>query len=522
MGWAKPKETRDQLVLFAEKLDDAVPRNHSVRILWGILQRIDWSCWEDKYVLLKGQPPIHPSILAGVILYGILKRIRTTRGLEEALTVRMDFRWLAEGRSIDHTTLAKFRQSNGKALCDLFVQVGMVAQQMGELPLATLGYDGTRLRASNRRSGTRTPAELREARAALAQEFAAHAEADARAQAGEDQAFDAAAAADHDRRGQQLQRQCEQIDAALAELEWIESEGKKIPARLPITDPQSRVAPNKEGGYAPNYNPTATVDIDSGLIVDADVIRGTDEQSHMLAAVQRVRENFLADDPAGPDRPIELLADGLMATGENIVGCEAKNIEYYSPAGPSNPAYREDPTQPIAADQIDQLPLRGKKPKPGEEDQRTFDKAAFLYDLELDMFFCPMGKKLERRSQTKDHRGDERHIYRAAKSDCTGCPLKGRCFKDARDRTGRRIECGEHETAKQVHTAEMQSEEARAKYARRAASTERPFAIIKRVFGARAFLTRGIENVRQEWRWLTIGFNLHRLLGLTAAQSRPP
>ena len=34
----------------------------------------------------------------------------------------------------------------------------------------------------------------------------------------------------------------------------------KNPAQVPTTDPDSKVMPNKEGGYAPNYTPTATTD----------------------------------------------------------------------------------------------------------------------------------------------------------------------------------------------------------------------------------------------------------------------
>ena len=34
-------------------------------------------------------------------------QIRSSRALEEALRVRLDFRWLAEGRVIDHTTLRR-------------------------------------------------------------------------------------------------------------------------------------------------------------------------------------------------------------------------------------------------------------------------------------------------------------------------------------------------------------------------------------------------------------------------------
>ena len=77
-----PPENRNQIVLFPEKLDDAISPDHPVRLLDDILRRIDWSAWEAKYVLVRGQPPIHPRVIASVILYGILKRIRTTRALE--------------------------------------------------------------------------------------------------------------------------------------------------------------------------------------------------------------------------------------------------------------------------------------------------------------------------------------------------------------------------------------------------------------------------------------------------------
>ena len=305
----------------------------------------------------------------------------------------------------------------------------------------------------------------------------------------------------------------------MAEIARIEAEGKKVPDRLPITDPHSRVAKNKQGGFDPNYTPTVTVDVNSGLIVDGDVISGTDEQSHMIEAVNRARENFSQDDP---DQAVEVLADGLMATGSNISECPQHNLEFYSPAGPENPAYREDPSEPLDPAKIEQLPLRGKKPKQGEQDTRTFDKSAFFYDAERDVYWCPMGKQLERYTETHDHRGDTRYGYRAAKSDCAACELKDRCFKNSRNQYGRRIECGEHEVAKQAHTAKMQTPEARQKYALRAASTERPFAVIKQVFGAREFLTRGLDRVRNEWRWLTIACNLHRLLGLEPHRSRAP
>lgn len=518
MDWSRATERREELVLFPTKLDDVISGEHPIRLLDAILQKVDWTQWEAKYKLSKGMPPIHPRILAGVVLFGLQRRIRTSRGLEDALNVRTDFRWLAEGRSIDHTTICKFRQNNSEALKDLFVQIGLIAREMGHMRLQQLGYDGTRIRASNRRSGTRTPSELQQAKTELEAQFQEHQKAIEDAQNKEDQAFDTARQIDGSKKKQSLQDQIDKIDKAIGELKAIEEEGKQVPDRIPITDPESRIAKNKEGGFAPNYNPTVTVDVESGLIANCDVIRGTDEQNHMVEAVEKVREDF----QLSQDKSIDVLADGLMATGENISQCNEKNIQFFSPSGGENPAYREDPSQPLSDEQIAKLPLRGPAPKNGEADTRTFDKSAFLYDAEKDVYSCPTGKILERYYESKDHRGDARFGYRADKQTCADCPLKDKCFKNSRDQYGRRIESGEHEKAKQAHAAKMQQPESKETYKNRAAATERPFAIIKQVFGARTFLTRGLEKVRDEWRWLSCACNMFRLMHLIQPRSGAP
>jgi transposase len=76
--------------------------DHNVRLLDDILDRMDWSPWEAGYRGRLGQPPIPPRVLTGAILYGLLTRIRSSRRLEEALSVRLDFMWLVEGRTINN------------------------------------------------------------------------------------------------------------------------------------------------------------------------------------------------------------------------------------------------------------------------------------------------------------------------------------------------------------------------------------------------------------------------------------
>lgn len=90
MRWAAVGLDRRQAVLFPERLDEAVPAGHAVRLLDEVLRRLDWSTWEAAYKEVPyGRPPIHPRRVAGVMLYGLLVKLRASRKLEAALLERI-------------------------------------------------------------------------------------------------------------------------------------------------------------------------------------------------------------------------------------------------------------------------------------------------------------------------------------------------------------------------------------------------------------------------------------------------
>lgn len=516
--WARPPESREQGVLFPTRLDEVVPAGHPVRRLDEILARLDWSAWNAEYDLTRGQPPIPPRTLAGVLLYGLMLRLRSSRALEDALRFRLDFRWLAEGRSIDHATLSEFRRRHPEALRNLFVQIGLVARELGFLALERLAFDGTRLRANSRRSGTRTPAELRQWREELAARFADLSARLAQADDGDEKeerlpANDAALPQEL----ANVARRLATIDAALAELQRVEEAGETVPRRLPLTDPQSRITPNKDGGFAPNYTPLATVDAGSGLIVGCDVIAMTNEDRSLLPQLEEVQRDF------GLERPVpEVLADGMMGSGANLHALEERNITLYAPsqwADPTtNPARRDDLSRPVPAEQVDALPSRTTKTSSGAT--TTFAKDAFVHDADRDCYWCPQGETLPLAITSRERSAvgnQERRRYRSAPEACAACPLRTRCLKP--NATRREISRFEHDHYQEALAERMATAEAQAKYARRRHVAERPFAHIKQQFGARQFLLRGLDAVRQEWRWLASAFNLSRLMSLLAESS---
>ena len=144
MTWAMPPVAREQLVLFPTSLDEVVPQDHLVRVLDEILRALDWSEFEAKYHGRLGAQPIHPRVLTSVILYGHLTRVRSSRQLEAALWCRVDFRWLAEGEQVDHSTLSNFRKNFADLLLGIITQFGLLAHQMGVTSLTQFGFDGTR------------------------------------------------------------------------------------------------------------------------------------------------------------------------------------------------------------------------------------------------------------------------------------------------------------------------------------------------------------------------------------------
>ena len=163
--------------------------------------------------------------------------------------------------------------------------------------------------------------------------------------------------------------------------------GTKGPAQMPKTDPDSRILPNKEGGYAANYTPMATTETGMGLIVCAEVVIGNVEHDQLASVVETVQSDFDVDVQ-------RVLADSAYTHGENLDTMEAREVDLVGPLAETkckdNPAIRDDLQQPVAAERMDDLPIQVRT--------KCFDKTAFVYDESEDSYYCPAGKPLPHRT----------------------------------------------------------------------------------------------------------------------------
>jgi transposase len=511
--FAQPTLGRDQLVLISTTLDDTIPADHEVRLLDEILRTQDWSSWEAEYSLRRGQPPIAPRVVASVILYGLLRRIRSSRVLEYLTGHNVDFLWLTEGRTIDHTTLCKFRTRFKEPLKKLFLGLNRTAMAMGLIRLGEVTFDGTRVKANNGRHQVWTAAAVEKQLAELAAEFDQLIAKAEQTDAAEDERFGLISSAtlppelaDVEARRQRLREALERLQAADAARRREGIDPTKTPAQLPCTDIDSMTLPNKEGGYAPNYTPTTAVDTHRDFIVDAEVLPNANENTEVAPMVDRVKEGF-------GQLPAAVLADGLNATGPNIVDLAERGVEFLSPPAATvptqeNPALRSDLQQPLPEAAWEQLPINPQTKK--------LDKSCFAFVPEEDVYYCPQGRVLAFEKTKPDVRQGQRitlRVYRCG--SCEGCPLASRCVS-AKSRGGRTITRDSYTVDRERHAAKMCTPEARARYGRRFHAGETPFGWLKHVLGLRQFLLRGLEKVRTEWLWACTGYNLRKLIGEVA------
>ena len=514
--WAKPGLDRQQAMLFYPTLDQSISEDHPVRLLDEILRALDWSAWEQQYDGRRGQPPIPPWVMAGVILYGLMRRIRSSRQLEYACAHNLDFLWLAEGRTIDHDTLCKFRTKFKEPLKQLFKDVGRLAMNLGLIRLVEVAFDGTRVKANASRLHTwtaeRVEAALQELQSQVEKMLAEADTADASDAAlwGESRAPTEGGPRDLPPELADAKKRREKLAELLTKLREADAarkkDGIKTPAQLPKADTDSTVMPNKEGGYAPNYTPVAATDGTGLFLVDCDVIAGPNEQNELLPSADRVEENL-------GQKIDNLSADKAFGTGRNLAGMETRNVNFHTPVeSPApqegNPAKREDPRQPVP---------EADRPRLPRNDKKRLAKCCFVYDEAADMYFCPMGREMSYRETRRDKTSQGERVIRVyACKDCANCPLAKECL-DPKAKRGRTIHRDAYERERERMHAKMQTEKGRTTYNRRMHIGETPFAIIKNILEVRRFLLRGLEKVRTEWRWVCTAYNLKRLMRAIAA-----
>jgi transposase len=133
--------------LLPPSVDEWLPEKHLARFVVEVIDGLDLRAMSGVY-RGSGSASYHPRMLLGILVYGYATGVFSSRKLERATYDSVAFRFVAANDHPDHDTIASFRRRFLRDIEKLFVQVLLLAREMGVLKLGTIGLDGTKIHAN--------------------------------------------------------------------------------------------------------------------------------------------------------------------------------------------------------------------------------------------------------------------------------------------------------------------------------------------------------------------------------------
>ena len=138
---------RDTLFLMPPSVDDWVPESHLSRFVVDIANRLYLSSIVNAYAG-RGSNAFPPSMMVALPSYAYATGLFFSRKIERATYDSVAFRYIAANMHPDHDTIASFRKRFLEELKKLFVQILLIAHEMGILKLGSVSLNGTKIKAN--------------------------------------------------------------------------------------------------------------------------------------------------------------------------------------------------------------------------------------------------------------------------------------------------------------------------------------------------------------------------------------
>lgn len=353
---------RRQVELRAICLDDLVPTDHRVRMVWNFVEGLDVSALVAAVKAVEGRPghpPADPRILLALWLYATADGVGSARELARLCDEHIAYQWLCGGVGMNAKTLADFRVGHGEVLERLLVDSFTALVRAGVASLDRVAQDGMRVRAAAGAASFRRQATLQECRCqaeAAVRDLRAELERDPATASRRQAAARQRAAADRERRVREALAVTEDLRAEEAEKARKAAEraaeaareepagaappGKRVKNKRPkeprgsTTDPQARVMKMADGGFRPAYNVQFACDTTSGAIAKVSVDNVGSDMGKMAPMSEA-----LADDYG--QRPRQHLADGGFAKRADITALAQAGVETFVPVPTPRNAERD-------------------------------------------------------------------------------------------------------------------------------------------------------------------------------------
>lgn len=133
------------------QVSEVLPEDHLARFIVDVISQLDLEPIYRHYGDVGGKA-IAPEAWLGLLLYGYANRVFSSRKIERATYGHIAFVYVAGGLHPDHDTIATFRKTFLSEIQELFVQVLLLAKEMGVLKVGNISLDGSKIHADASKS----------------------------------------------------------------------------------------------------------------------------------------------------------------------------------------------------------------------------------------------------------------------------------------------------------------------------------------------------------------------------------
>jgi transposase len=503
---------QQQIQLLPPSLEELIPKNHLVRVVNQVVERLDISSIINQYEG-GGASAYHPKMLIKVLLYGYAVKIYTGRKIAKALAQDVTFMWLAAYSKPDFRTINLFRSGILKdTIEDLFKELLLFLIDHAYVKIENYFTDGTTLRADangNQVVWKKNSKRYKDIAEAKCQELFKEID---QLNAAEEQKYgndDLEEMGNKPVSKEAVATGVEKLNKVVENTSESRKKRKAESLKKKIIEQQEKIDKYQEqlaiGQERSGYSKTDT-DASVMMMKNQELLPGynvlaSSENQFVTAITTHQNPNdatcFKEHLESFVFSPGSITADSIFGTEENYQLLEGSDIESYL----KYPLFHKEGTKKLKED--------------------IFRKENFPYDAASDTYICPNSQRL-----VYTHTREERHkrsgfkyrtkIYQA--EDCDGCPMREMCTK-SKDRNRTIVVNEQLDIYKTIAKKNLHSEKGLELRRRRGHEIESCFGDFKHNMLFRRFHLRGLRKVKAEITVVAMAHNLRKIHLLQTKQA---
>lgn len=458
-------ESRSQITLFPEAVDEYIEEDNPVRVIDVFVDDLDLSALGFKTEPADtGRPAYHPGVMLKLFIYGYLNRVQSSRRLEREAGRNVELMWLLGRLAPDFKTIADFRKDNTKAISRVCREFVLLCRKLDLFADSLVAIDGSKFKAVNNRNRNFTRAKIKHRLKQIDDSIKRY--------LGQIASADRADGSRAKVKKGGLNEKIAKLKQEVEQLNETEQALKDSPdGQVSHTDPEARsMATSGRGSGIVGYNVQAAVDSKHHLILAHEVTNQGHDRTQLANMARQAQAVLDAQE-------ITVVADRGYYSGEEIKTCAEAGINTYLP----------------------------KPQTSGNQAKGYFGKRDFIYHPEDDEYECPAGERAIYRF-TREENG--KMIRRYWSSACTHCSMRTQCTTAK----NRRISRWEHESI--LDDLEDRMERTPDMMKVRRSTVEHPFGTIKSWMGSTHFQMKTIKRVSAEMSLHVLAYNLKRVINI--------